>query len=60
MISGVDVSQADYLFLTAQQGSVAATAYEQVLSRIPSFNGSAVRDQLELCRQVVIFFAGES
>jgi hypothetical protein len=44
----VDVSQADYLFLTAQRDSVAAKAYEQVLSRIPSFNGSAVRDQMEL------------
>jgi hypothetical protein len=44
----VDVSRADYLFLTAQRDGVAATAYEQVLARISPFSVSAVRDQLEL------------
>jgi hypothetical protein len=46
----VDVSRADYLFLTASRDSVAATAYEQVLPRISKFQFhiGSVRDQLEL------------
>jgi hypothetical protein len=44
----VDVSKADYLFLTSLRDTVAAAAYEQVLPRVPTFYVGSVRDQLEL------------
>jgi hypothetical protein len=42
------VSQADYLFLTAQRDAAVAVAYERVSAGLEPFERGSVRDQLEM------------